>query len=450
MFTLGEKTGGSPVNFMNYKPNTNKPNFISHKRQGFRQGPRQSANGMGQKYSGSTTPRAFKSYNSTNTPQQRFQNRRPRKFIKEFNDPSVFVKKVQPVAIIEEQIEHTSFDEFAFPNVLKDNIKSKGYTKPTPIQDKSIEAMLEGHDLIGIANTGTGKTAAFLLPIITTLYKDRQKKAIVIAPTRELAAQIHAEFRSFTKDIKLFSSLVIGGANMHRQIYEVRRGVHLVVGTPGRIKDLIEQKALFLEDYEIVVLDEVDLMVDIGFIQDVKYFISLMPQERQSLFFSATITPKVSQILEQFVRNPITVSVKKQETSQNIDQDVVRVNDPSKKLDQLHDLLIKEEFKKVLVFGRTKWGVEKLHKDLTTRGFRVGAIHGNKSQGHRARVLDSFKRDQIQILLATDVAARGLDIPHVSHVINYELPESYEDYIHRIGRTGRASQTGVALTFIEN
>ncbi len=247
----------------------------------------------------------------------------------------------------------------------------------------------------------------------------------------------------------MFGSLVIGGANMHRQVYEVRRGPNLVVGTPGRLKDLVQQKVLYLEDYETVVLDEVDLMVDIGFIQDVKFFISQLPKVRQSLFFSATFTPKVNQILDEFVQDPVTISVKKQDTSENIDQDVVLVEDPSKKIDQLHDLLIQDGFDKVLVFGRTKHGVEKLNKELESRGFKTGAIHGNKSQGHRNRVLQSFKSSQIQILLATDVAARGLDIPAVTHVINYELPESYADYIHRIGRTGRANLKGTALTFID-
>ncbi len=189
-------------------------------------------------------------------------------------------------------------------------------------------------------------------------------------------------------------------------------------------------------------------MVDIGFINDVKYFISHMPSQRQSLFFSATISPKVEGILGAFVKNPVTVSVKKQDTSENIEQDVVKVADPSKKVDQLHYLLIKDGFDKVLIFGRTKHGVEKLNKELLYRGFKTGALHGNKTMGHRRRVLESFKRSEIQILLATDVASRGLDIENVTHVINYDLPETYEDYIHRIGRTGRAGNTGVALTFI--
>jgi len=379
-----------------------------------------------------------------------FQNRSPRKMrTMTVHNPQMFVNKAKEVQTqVVEQI-HQSFNDFDLPQILKDNIAKKGYTVPTPIQDQAIKPIIEGHDLIGIANTGTGKTAAFLLPIINKIFKDRTRKALIIAPTRELATQIHDEFRSFTRDIKIFSCLIIGGANMGRQVYEMRRNPQVVVATPGRLKDLIQQKAVFLEDYDVVVLDEVDLMVDIGFIEDVKYFISKMPQERQSLFFSATITTKIAQVLDQFVKDPVSVSVKTQETAENIEQDIVKVRSQADKIEQLHDLLIKEEFKKVLIFGRTKHGVDKLHRDLEVRGFKLGAIHGNKSQGQRQRVLDSFKRNEIQILLATDVAARGLDIPLVTHVINYELPESFADYTHRIGRTGRANNRGTALTFID-
>lgn len=236
---------------------------------------------------------------------------------------------------------------------------------------------------------------------------------------------------------------------MNRQIHDIRRNPHFVIATPGRLKDLIERKLIYLDDFKNIVLDEVDLMVDIGFIQDIKYFISLLPKERQSLFFSATISPKVREILNSFVTNPITVSVSRQNTSENIEQNIVKVIDKYKKIDQLHDLLISDGFEKVLIFGRTKHGVERLTKDLEQRGFKVGSIHGNKSQGQRQRTLQSFKQNQIQILLATDVASRGLDIDSVTHVINYDLPENYEDYIHRIGRTGRAGKTGTALTFID-
>ncbi len=377
-----------------------------------------------------------------------FQHR-PRNQGKSSLDSSVFVKRAsdnvaQPLV----QNTHTSFADFNLTNPVKDNIAAHGYTLPTPVQDLAIAPILEGRDLIGLANTGTGKTAAFLIPIIDKIFKLREQRALIIAPTRELAFQINEEFRSFAKDLKVYSAVAIGGANMGRQIYDIRRNPHVVIGTPGRLKDLIRQNVLHLDDYSIFVLDEVDLMVDIGFIQDVKYFISLLPPVRQSLFFSATISPKVTEILRAFVKDPVTVSVKKQDTPENVDQDVVKVENGGQKLDMLHDLLIKEGFDKVLVFGRTKHGIEKLYKELTVRGFKVGAIHGNKRQGQRLRTLKSFKQNEIQILLATDVASRGLDIDNVTHVINYDPPQTYEDYIHRIGRTGRADKKGTALTFI--
>lgn len=365
-------------------------------------------------------------------------------------DINVFIKKANPVSFEPETaIPEKSFSDFSISNPLKENIIAKGYVKPTPIQLQAIEPILNGRDLIGLANTGTGKTAAFLIPIINTIFKDRQKKALIIAPTRELAVQINEEVRSFSYGMKIFSALIIGGTNTQRQIYNLRRNPHVVVGTPGRLKDLIKQNVLHLDDFSIFVLDEVDLMVDIGFIDDVKYFVSLLPKVRQSLFFSATIPFRIEGVLQNFVINPVTVSVKIQDTSENVDQDVVKVISREKKIDQLHDILIRDGFDKVLVFGRTKRSVDNLHKELIFRGFKIGAIHGNKSQGARRRVLDSFKRNEIQILLATDVASRGLDIPDVTHVINYEIPDSYDDYVHRIGRTGRADKRGVALTFVD-
>lgn len=376
----------------------------------------------------------------------RFGNQRKVKSLP--HDPNLYIKKASPNAAAVEYTAQNSFESFNLAPILKSNIDYKGYTTPTPIQDQAIPSILEGRDLIGLAATGTGKTAAFLIPLIEQMYRDRGKKTLIITPTRELAQQIQDEFKDFAYDMKLYSSLIIGGANIHRQINELRRNPHMVIATPGRLKDLVEHKAIYLEDYTNIVLDEVDLMVDIGFINDVKYFTSLLPKTRQSLFFSATISPKVQGILQVFVQNPVTVSVKKQETSENVDQDVVKVSHPAEKLDKLHDLLIQDGFDKVLIFGRTKHGIEKLNKELEFRGFKVGAIHGNKRQSQRQRVLQSFKKSEIQILLATDVASRGLDIPNVTHVINYELPETYDDYIHRIGRTGRAGKTGIALTFI--
>lgn len=342
-----------------------------------------------------------------------------------------------------------SFDNFQLSFELQKNISIKGYTTPTPIQSKAIPHILEGRDVIGIANTGTGKTAAFLIPLIEKVYKDRSQKVLIIAPTRELAVQIQDEFKGFTHGLQMRSVLCIGGLFIGRQKNDLRQNPNFVIGTPGRIKDLIAEKALSLSSFRNVVLDETDRMVDIGFIGDIKYFISLLPAERQSLFFSATVSGKVKEILTAFVRNPITVSVQQQSTAKNIQQETIRIQNGEKKVDVLHNLLAQEGYDKVVVFGRTKWGIQKLSNELIKRGFRAGAIHGNKNQNQRQRVLDQFKRHEIQVLLATDVASRGLDIPDVSHVINYDLPATVEDYVHRIGRTGRAEKKGIAITFVE-
>lgn len=352
------------------------------------------------------------------------------------------------VTVIETPIVH-SFSDFALSTQLQETIKAKGFVTPTPIQDQTIPAILEGKDIIGTANTGTGKTAAFLIPLLQKVSLDRNQRILIVAPTRELAVQIHKEFRDFSRGLSLRSAMLIGGANEWRQRQDLKLDPHVVVATPGRLKDFIESRYIRLSAFRNVVLDEADRMVDIGFINDIKYFISLLPKERQSLFFSATISGRVSEILDSFVTNPVRVSVRTEDAATTIRQDVVRVPNKDAKVEVLHDLLIKKEFGKVLIFGRTKWGVQRLSDELVKRGFRSGAIHGNKRQNQRQYVLEQFKRSEIQILLATDVASRGLDIPDVSHVINYDLPETLEDYIHRIGRTGRANKRGIALTFVD-
>lgn len=364
-------------------------------------------------------------------------------------DINIFIRQArETIASVDANPTH-QFCDFAINDALKRNIVSHGYTIPTPIQDKAIEPILSGRDVIGVAETGTGKTAAFLIPTINKIYKDRYTKVLIVAPTRELASQIREELRKFTTGLPIYSALIIGGANMARQIQELNRRPNVVIATPGRLKDLIERRILTLGDFSVFILDEVDLMVDIGFINDLKYFVNLLPAKRQSLFFSATFSPKVNEVLRLFVRDPVTISVKKSGGLENIEQNVIKVEPASGKFEQLGQLLARSEFEKVLIFGRTKHGIDKLHRDLLRKGFSVGAIHGDKPQGARLRILDSFKRNEIKILLATDVASRGLDIPNVSHVINYDLPGTYDDYTHRIGRTGRAGKPGTALTFID-
>ncbi|OGH10604.1 MAG: hypothetical protein A2857_06950 [Candidatus Levybacteria bacterium RIFCSPHIGHO2_01_FULL_36_15] len=371
-----------------------------------------------------------------------------RKHVKKL-DPNLFIRKAKEANIQTEYVSSVQFAEYAIVDTLKRNIIDHGYSIPTAIQEKAIPQILAGRDIIGIANTGTGKTAAFLISLINKAYLDRSQRVLIVVPTRELAVQIGEEFQIFAKGMGLEVVTTIGGVSIRSQTYGLRHRPHFVIGTPGRLKDLIERRELNLSLFQNVVLDEVDRMVDIGFIKDIKYLISLLPKIRQSLFFSATVDGKTREILQSFVTNPVTVSVKQQDTAENIDQDIVRLTGNRPKIDVLHDLLIQPGFDKVLIFGRTKWGMEKLSKILVERGFRTAAIHGNKSQNQRQRVLQEFKNDRLQILIATDVASRGLDIENVTHVINYDAPESYDDYVHRIGRTGRAGKRGVALTFVE-
>jgi len=364
-------------------------------------------------------------------------------------DPNLFIKKAKEKNIQPEYGSNARFAEYAITDKLKRNIEEHGYSVPTAIQEKAIPEILKGRDIIGTANTGTGKTAAFLISLINKSYLDRNQRVLIVVPVRELAIQIRDEFRIFAKGTGLEAVATIGGADIKRQVYALRHNPHFVIGTPGRLKDLIERRELNLMLFQNIVLDEVDRMVDIGFIKDIKYLISLLPKIRQSLFFSATVDARTQEILQSFVTNPVTISVKQQDAAENIEQDIVRLSGNRPKIDILHDLLIQPGFNKVLIFGRTKWGMEKLARALGERGFKTAAIHGNKSQTQRQRALDEFKGDQLQVLIATDVASRGLDIEDVTHVINYDAPASYDDYIHRIGRTGRAGKRGIALTFVE-
>lgn len=366
-------------------------------------------------------------------------------------DPSSIVenlKKIDAPKIEDEvYVPKNSFSDFSLEAVVKQNIFARGYKTPTPIQDQTIAHILEGRDVVGIANTGTGKTAAFLIPLINKVIKNKNERVLIIAPTRELAVQIQRELTMFTKNLGIYSVICIGGVSINGQINSLRGNPHFVIGTPGRLMDLYNQHKIYFDSYRSIVLDEVDRMLDMGFIRDVEKIITKLPVKRQSLFFSATITDSVQRVMGRFIYNPVTVSVKKKDNLASIRQDVMQVNGKPKTL-MLMDLLDQREFEKVLVFGRTKHGIEKLTRDLVRMGVRVAAIHGNKTQNQRQRALDQFSNGSVNVLVATDVASRGLDIRGVTHVINYDLPESYEDYIHRIGRTGRADKTGTAITFV--
>lgn len=389
-------------------------------------------------------------HNGFSKNRSRFQNRRfssrGKRKLPSYN-PQLFVQKAIDTPAASFTPAH-SFSDFKIVRKLLENVKSRGYIDPTPIQDQAIPVLLEGRDVVGIANTGTGKTAAFLIPLINKVILDASKKVLIIAPTRELAIQIQEELKSFTHNLNIYSVLCIGGVNIKPQINALFRQHNFVIGTPGRLKDLQEQRKLNFEAYRTIVLDEVDRMLDMGFLPDVSYIIGKLPHNRHSLFFSATLPESVRKVMHSFLTEPITIRIQSQPTSINVDQDIIHINGRSK-IDVLEELLAQREFSKVLVFGRTKYGMEKLSRELQKRRFKVAAIHGNKTQGQRQRAIQDFKRNYIQVLLATDIASRGLDISDVTHVINYDLPESYEDYIHRIGRTGRANKKGQALTFID-
>ena len=362
-------------------------------------------------------------------------------------DPSKFINKSVEEAVEVVYTPKNLFKDFNVHEKLMRNILAKGYEVPTPIQDKIIPEIILGKDVVGIANTGTGKTAAFLIPLINKVLLNPKEKALIVAPTRELAIQIEQELKGFTKGMAIFSVCIVGGASIRPQLASLRHLNNFIIGTPGRLKDLIERKALNLSDVRNVVLDEADRMLDMGFINDMKYMLALMPKERQGLFFSATLSKEIEALIKDFLKNPLTVSVKTRDTAKNIDQDVIKVGGKNK-IDVLHELLSKPEFSKVLIFGQTKHGVEKLGINLLQKGFKAESIHGNKNHARRQRTLAQFKENRINILVATDVAARGLDIADVSHVINYDLPMTYEDYVHRIGRTGRGDKKGKALTFV--
>jgi ATP-dependent RNA helicase RhlE len=368
---------------------------------------------------------------------------------KQYIHPSKFIAEARPVAEMQYTAKY-SFEDFNVDPLIKKNLAAKGYTTPSPIQDQSIPLGLEGRDIIGIANTGTGKTAAFAIPVLSKLMQSKSSSVLIVAPTRELAEQIEQEIRSIAKGSGLSGAVLIGGASMTRQLNELRHKPRVVVGTPGRIKDHIERGSLKLTNFDVVVLDEVDRMLDMGFMPDMRYILQQLSPTRQSFFFSATFDAKVRDIISEFSNDPVTISVKTGDTADNVHQNIVQYNGKEDKIAKLHDTLAKAETEKTIVFDDTKHAVERLGKELLARGFRAESIHGGKSQGQRQRALRAFKENKIDILVATDVAARGIDVPDITHVINYSTPQTYEDYVHRIGRAGRAGRVGHALTFIEN
>ena len=367
-------------------------------------------------------------------------------------NPSQFINK-NPIDVIEEvYTPKNTFNTFGLSETLVGAIAKLGLKTPTPIQDQIIPEILKGHDVIGLAETGTGKTAAFLIPILEETLKDKAKnknrQTLILAPTRELAIQINEELYKLSRGLGIYSTICVGGMSIIPQIKSLRRTNHFIIGTPGRVLDLIKRKNLKPENTTTVVLDEADRMLDMGFINDMRTILSSTPKDRETLFFSATMSSGAKKLVNDFLRDPIIISVKKKDVTDSIAQDVVRYNYHDK-FDTLVSLLKNPEFKRVLIFGSMKHSVEKLAKQLSMEaGVTADSIHGNKSHGQRQRSLKRFKKGEVRVLVATDVAARGIHIDDVTHVINYDLPMTFEDYVHRIGRTGRGTKHGKALTFV--
>ncbi len=346
----------------------------------------------------------------------------------------------------------TSFQDFGLADPIARALKEENYHTPTPIQAQTIPIAITGRDVIGIAQTGTGKTASFALPILHRLLESRIKpqpktcRVLVLSPTRELSGQILDSFNAYGRHLRLSATLAIGGVPMGRQVRAVMQGVEVMVATPGRLLDLVQGNALKLNQVEFLVLDEADRMLDMGFINDIRKIVAKLPIKRQTLFFSATMPKAIAELAEQMLRDPARVAVTPvASTAERIDQRIIQV-DHTAKAATLSELLKSESINRALVFTRTKHGADKVVKVLGKSGIRAEAIHGNKSQNHRERVLAAFRSGEIRTLIATDIAARGIDVDGVSHVVNFDIPNVPETYVHRIGRTARAGAEGIAIS----
>jgi ATP-dependent RNA helicase RhlE len=346
-----------------------------------------------------------------------------------------------------------SFKSLGLSEALVKAVSTQGYDTPTPIQEKSIPAVLEGKDVLASAQTGTGKTAGFTLPLLQLLsqtppLRNRPVRALILTPTRELAAQVHQSVKDYGKFVDLRSTVIFGGVNQKSQVSTLRNGVDVLVATPGRLIDLNNQGLLSLAKVEILVLDEADRMLDMGFLRDIKKIMGLIPKQRQTLLFSATFSREIRSLANEFLKNPVSVeSTPENTTVEAIEQQVYRVA-KEKKTDLLIKLISEGDWEQVLVFSRTKHGANKLAKKLEAAKIGAAAIHGNKSQGVRTKALAGFKSGSVKVLVATDIASRGLDIPLLPYVVNFELPNVSEDYVHRIGRTGRAGASGLAVSLV--
>ncbi len=365
-------------------------------------------------------------------------------------DPNKLVNK-GGVSPAQANVPTVSFDEMPIHASLKANLKRKGFLNPTRIQIESMDYLTRGMDLIGIANTGTGKTGAFLIPIIEQMLQSKgSSTSLVVVPTRELALQVEMEFKSLTNNMGFEMGCFIGGTNINKDLQNLKKPRQMIIGTPGRLLDLHNRRALSLKDISILVLDEYDRMLDMGFVNDIKKIVQAMHSRRQTMLFSATVDPSQQSLIDSLVKNPayVTVSQEGPSISQQIEQDIIRVAEGQDKFTLLIKLLDDREFEKVLIFAETKRWVDRVCKKLNKSGVQADQIHGNKSQSYRNNALNKFKNGSVRVLVATDVAARGIDVSDVTHVINYQMPMTYDSYTHRIGRTGRAGKTGKAFTFV--
>ncbi len=346
-----------------------------------------------------------------------------------------------------------SFKELGLSHALLNAIERKGYEIPSPIQEKCIPVVLEGKDVLASAQTGTGKTAGFALPMLQRLSQQPQKhnrpvRALILTPTRELAAQVLEDVNDFGKAVDMRAAVIFGGVSQVPQVKAIRNGVDVLVATPGRLLDLIDQRLLSLSNVEILVLDEADRMLDMGFLRDIKRILALLPSKRQNLLFSATFSKEIRKLAESFLNHPVTVSATPENTTvEKIEQRTIRV-DKDRKTSLTIKLIAEGNWQQVLIFTRTKHGANRLSEKLEKANISSAAIHGNKTQNARTAALAGFKTGKVRVLVATDIAARGLDIPLLPHVINFELPNIPEDYVHRIGRTGRAGATGEAISLV--
>lgn len=347
-----------------------------------------------------------------------------------------------------------SFTNLGLSESLLKAVKEQGYDTPTPIQLQAIPSVIEGKDILAAAKTGTGKTAGFTLPLLQRLsqtepkMQKKQIRALVLVPTRELAAQVAQSIKDYGKYMPYTSCVIFGGVGINPQLSTIRKGVDIVIATPGRLLDIAEQKGIDFSALETLVLDEADRMLDMGFIHDMKKLMALMPEKRQTLLFSATFSSEIKTLASGLLKNPLLIEVDPQnKTTDQVDQ-VVHFVDKRRKRELLSQLIKIKDLKQVLVFTRTKHGANKLTEELQASGISAVAIHGNKSQGARTKALDAFKANKVRVLVATDIAARGLDIDQLPYVVNYELPNIPEDYVHRIGRTGRAGQSGKAVSLV--